>query len=288
MIIYKNNANIIEKILRTLIIFVITAAFILPLLTPTVFATSSVTISTADTIKGGDTFTAVVTFGGGNVGRVDAQLTYDTDMLTYISGGSSSGNSGYIQLKDAGTDGSVVFNIEFQALTEGDASIEVLTNEMYDLDEMMIEPVSASKTISIEGNVKEEEKITDTSSPDQPVEITEPEGVDTFTDSAEMEENDEYEPFGIAGLFIITAVIAVILIVIIAIVLTRKKKPTAKTHTSVVRENPQHDENIRVGRSGRPLDFKADRENTFSSRDTKVWGDWNLDDRDDSDDIEKW
>jgi len=149
MIIYKNNANIIEKILRTLIIFVITAAFILPLLTPTVFATSSVTISTADTIKGGDTFTAVVTFGGGNVGRVDAQLTYDTDMLTYISGGSSSGNSGYIQLKDAGTDGSVVFNIEFQALTEGDASIEVLTNEMYDLDEMMIEPVSASKTISI-------------------------------------------------------------------------------------------------------------------------------------------
>ena len=104
----KDNDSILERILRIVIISVVVLSMMIPVMAPEVFAASSVTISGGDSVKGGDTFTVAVTFGGGSVGRVDGQLTYDTDKLTYISGGSSSGNSGYIQLKKAGTDGSVV------------------------------------------------------------------------------------------------------------------------------------------------------------------------------------
>lgn len=140
---------------------------------PEVFAASSVTISGGDSVKGGDSFTVAVTFGGGSVGRVDGQLTYDTDKLTYISGGSSSGNTGYIQLKKAGIDGSVTFNIEFQAVSDGSTSLEVTTNEIYNLDEVYTgETPSASKTISISGAAAAEDLITQTTSPEEPVEAT--------------------------------------------------------------------------------------------------------------------
>ena len=89
----KENDSLLERVLRIAIISVVVLSMIFPVMDPRVFAASSVTISGGENVKGGDTFTVAVTFGGGNVGRVDGQLTYDTDRLTYISGGSSSGNS---------------------------------------------------------------------------------------------------------------------------------------------------------------------------------------------------
>lgn len=99
----KENDSMFERILRILIIAVVVLSMAIPVMAPEVFAASSVTISGGDSVKGGDSFTVAVTFGGGSVGRVDGQLTYDTDKLTYISGGSSSGNTGYIQLKRPGS-----------------------------------------------------------------------------------------------------------------------------------------------------------------------------------------
>ena len=156
MIYCKDKENLAECILRKLIVLIAVLAFLVPFLTPQVFAASSVRIDGGDSVSGGDTFTVTVTYGD-NIGRVDGSLTYDTDMLTYISGGSSSGNSGYIQLSEGSTDGIVVFNIKFQALKDGDATIEVNTREMYDLDEMyMDETPSAVKTISITGSAASE------------------------------------------------------------------------------------------------------------------------------------
>ncbi len=295
--------KVIEKALRFLIIFVTAAAFVLPMITPSVFAASTLSINTKDSVKGGETFTVSVVFGGGDVGRVDAQLTYDTDMLTYISGGSSDGNSGYIQLAGAGIDGSVVFNIEFQALTDGEASIEVLTNEIYNLDEMDIEPVSATKVLNIEGNVKEDEKITQTSSPDQPVAATDPVGVDMIEDEEEEQEQPENN---VTYILIAAAVVIVILIVIISVIAAGKKKFAKKAHSSPeksLKRNPRDEfaaaadnlrsdesqqQSVRIGRSGRPLDYRASREDTFSSRKTQILNEWDFDDREESDDIDKW
>ena len=220
----KNKENLTECILRKLIVLVAVLALLIPVISPKVFAASSVTISTESSVKGGDTFTVAVTFGGGSVGRVDASLSYDTEKLTYISGGSSSGNTGYIQLAQAGTDGSVTFNIKFQAVTDGDTTLSVTTYEMYDLDESyMSEQPSATKTISIAGNAASDQLITETTSPDKPVKETELSGVDekqTGTDSGN-------------GILLMIALIAipVILIIVIAVILAKKKKTAPPKHS---------------------------------------------------------
>lgn len=212
----KERETLAERILRKAIVAVVVLALLIPVMTPQVFAASTVTINGGDDVSGGDTFTVEVTFGGGNIGRVDGAMTYDTDMLTYISGGSSTGNSGYIQLSNGSTDGSVTFSIEFQALTDGETTLEVTTNEMYDLDEAYInETPSASKTITIAGSAASEEVIEQTESPEQPVEETELKGVD--------EKPEEEEEDGTTLLMVIAIAVPVILIIIIAVVLAKKK-----------------------------------------------------------------
>lgn len=216
----KDKENLTECILRKLIVLAAVLALLIPVISPKVFAASSVTISTESSVKGGDTFTVAVTFGGGSVGRVDASLSYDTDKLTYISGGSSSGNTGYVQLAQAGTDGSVTFNIKFQAVADGDTTLSVTTYEMYDLDESyMSEQPSAAKTISIAGNAASDQLITETTSPDKPVKETELSGVD---------EKQTGSTSG-NGILLMIALIAipVILIIVIAVILAKKKKKAA-------------------------------------------------------------
>ena len=46
-----------------------------------VFASPGVTITGGDDVKGGETFTVTVKFSGGDIGRVEGSLTYDTDRL---------------------------------------------------------------------------------------------------------------------------------------------------------------------------------------------------------------
>ncbi len=214
----RDKDSLTECVLKKLIVLVMVLALVVPFVSPEVFAASSVTISANDNVKGGDTFTVAVTFGGGSVGRVDAALTYDTDSLTYISGGSSSGNTGYIQLSQAGTDGSVTFNIKFQAVSDGDTAVSVSTYEMYDLNESyMDEQPSASKTIKISGDADSDQLITETSSPDKPEKETEPKGVD------EKPDNDASGSTGTLML-IAAAVVLAVLIIIVAVILNKKKK----------------------------------------------------------------
>ncbi len=267
----EEKENITERILRRAIAIVVVMAFMVPFLSPKVFAETPITISSSDHVKGGDTFTVAVTFGSGSVGRVDAQMLYDTDMLTYVSGGSSSGNTGYIQLKNSGTEGSITFNIEFQALTEGDVTLEVTTNEMYDLDEMYIDTPSATKAITIEGDAEEEVLITETTSPEEPEETTQLIGVDEKPTEAEVNEENGFNNINLV--FIFVAVVLVILIVIIAVLLASRKKGGSKPelHRDDQRhEGPSYDaerrdsfdvynssgysQTPRVGRSGMILD----------------------------------
>ena len=88
-----------DRVLRRIIVFLVVAAFAVPLLTPRVFAASTVSISGGDQVKGGETFTVTVTYSGAQIGSVNGSMTYDTNKLNYLSGGSSSGNTG------SGTDG---------------------------------------------------------------------------------------------------------------------------------------------------------------------------------------
>ena len=314
----------IEKLLRKMIAVVITAAIMIPLMMPQVFAASSITISCKDEIKGGDTFTVAVTIGGGDVGRVDAQLTYDTDMMSYISGGSSSGNTGYVQLKDAGTSGGIVFNLEFQAVKEGNAMLDVSINEIYDLDEQEMETSSASKSISIKGNADEAVLITETA------EDEETSGDSDAQDAVVLQGVDEKQGPDITMIAIIVAAVLLILIIIVSIALKKSKKPkkikAAGTAAAVeVNDEPvdiddpesgnRYEENLEEPNPLRDYKnpYEVDKEleeelkrrreeirqrryeqrmaaREYAKAQTQIWDEWTLDDNDkrDTDDIEKW
>lgn len=212
----EKKDSLMEKTLRKIIAVLIVMAFLIPLITPESFAASNVSISGGDSVKGGEVFTVTVTYSGDDIGRVDGQMTYDTDKLTYISGGSSSGNTGYIQLKDAGN-GSVTFNVKFQAVSQGNTELNVTTNEMYSVDEIQLNNPSASKTVSISGDADSQELITQTRSPQTPVEDTGVKGVD--------EKGDEGEStVSTTAVLIISAAVLIVIIVIISAVLIKKKK----------------------------------------------------------------
>jgi len=219
----QKKENIAERVLRKAIAFVVVMALTIPLIAPGVFAASSVYINCSDSVKGGETFTVAVVFSGGDVGRVDAQMTYDTDELTYISGGTSKGDTGFIQLKSAGTEGAIVFNIKFQALTDGDADVEVTTNEMYDLDERAMGTPSAYKTIAIQGDASSDQVTTEPPDEEQPEEPSSLTGVDEKTEEAE-------EEFVVSDtmIMIASAVLALIIIVICILLGRRKSKKKRK------------------------------------------------------------
>lgn len=207
-----------KRIMRRASRIITAVVLLVSLMAPQAFADATVDMSGGDNVKGGDTFYVAVTFGGGDVGRVDAQLTYDTNKLSYISGGTSSGDVGYVNLNKAGSGGSVTFNIKFQALKDGQTTLSLTTYEMYDLNEQyMSDTPSTSRTITINGNAADAQVITQETSPDKPVEETEPVGVD------EMEPRDGAGS-NVTVILIISALVLVLLIVIISIVLAKKKK----------------------------------------------------------------
>lgn len=267
----QRKEYIIDRLLRRIIAFIVVFALVVPVISPGVFAASSASITGGDEVEGGDTFTVAVTFSGGDVGRVDAQMLYDTDSLSYISGGTSKGDTGYIQLKKAGTEGAIVFNIKFQAISEGSTELQVTTNEMYDLDEASMDTPTAYKTISIQGDAEEEELITEPPDEEEPEEPSSLVGVDEKTEESEEPNTD------ILLILLAIAVVLFIIIVIISAVIAKKKrrKKAAMERKQRMRDNRYgYDEEPRIGRSGKPLD-------------TQELNRWEITE-DDYKDIDKW
>ena len=200
-----------KRIITKLAAVVLAVLIAVPVMAAPAEAATSVAIAGGDNVKGGETFTVTVTYSGGSVGRVVADMSYDNSMLTYISGGSSLGNTGYVELKNAGTGEDIVFNLKFQALKDGETSVKVETREMYDLSENYLDNPSAVKNVVIEGNALDEELV-----------------------DPEMVPEDEYEP-SLIGVdekedevdftmtLAIGAAVAALLILIIVIVIRRKR-----------------------------------------------------------------
>ena len=201
-----------DRVMRKIIAVLVILAFVFPVMTPEVFAASNISITGGDDVRGGETFTVTVTYSGSDIGSVNGTMEYDTGMLTYIDGGSSSGNTGNIQLKGYGN-GSVTFDIKFQAVAEGSTTLDVSTYEMYSVNDEYLDNPSASKTVNITGDAAEEDLITQETE-DPPEKVKEPEGVD--------EKGDEGE-YTVPAL-IISAAVLLVVIVIIAVVLIRRRR----------------------------------------------------------------
>ncbi|MEG0663172.1 MAG: cohesin domain-containing protein, partial [Anaerovoracaceae bacterium] len=106
------------------------------LIPTTIFADVATIEISGDNLAVGETKTITITFKGEKLGRVDADLTYDPSMLSYLGGGNNTGgDTGNVVLKLAGTGEDIVFHLQFKALKEGDSSISVQPRNLYNLDE---------------------------------------------------------------------------------------------------------------------------------------------------------
>lgn len=201
-----------KKTVKRLAAAAMALMFVIPLLTAPSFAASSVSITGGDSVSGGETFTVTVTYSGDSVGRVIAGMTYDPSMISYLSGGSSLGDTGYIQLENAGTGEDIKFDLKFQALKEGSTSVNVETREVYDLDENFMGGIAASsKSISISGNAEKEELVAGETVPQKDYE-------------PDLISVDEKEPtVNTTLILVVGAVILAILITVIAIIIRKKK-----------------------------------------------------------------
>lgn len=198
-------------------------------------ADSSVSITGGKSAKVGDTVTVTVTYRGDALGYVNGQLTYDNSKMEYLSGGSSQGDAGLVELKEYASDasGKLSFQVKFQAVDSGSVALNLETLETQNLDgDQSMGTPSASRTLRITGS---QSAATDSSQEDA---TTEPE-TDASTEATETgetqtTESESGEPSDTADSgeengvnFVVVGVIAaviLILIAIIAIALRRKGK----------------------------------------------------------------
>lgn len=173
-------------------------------------AGSSVVISGSKSVNKGDSFTVTVTFKGDDIGRVDGQMTYDSSVLSYVSGGSSKGDNGYIELADAGTGEELTFNLKFKASGEGTTSLKVTTQGVYNLEEEYIDAPSGAMQISVNGN--ETESTTD-----------ETQGQD-ITDNQDVFIGDSSSENGSLNLVIIGAVCTAALVIIVLLLIRHSRR----------------------------------------------------------------
>lgn len=188
-----------------LVILLLTIFFTVP-----AAAGSSVVISGSKSVNQGDSFTVTVTFKGDDIGRVDGQMTYDSSVLSYVSGGSSKGDNGYIELADAGTGEELTFNLKFKASGEGTTSLKVTTQGVYNLEEEYIDAPSGAMQVSVDGN--ETESTAD-----------ETQGQD-ITDNQDVSIDDSSSENGSLNLVIIGAVCTAALVIIVLLLIRHSRR----------------------------------------------------------------
>ncbi|MBQ0079193.1 MAG: hypothetical protein KBS66_04775 [Eubacterium sp.] len=187
-------------------------------------AGSVINIDTKTSVNVGDTFTVTVSFKGNDVGRVDGQMTYDSSVVSYISGGSSKGDSGYVQLSDAGTGEPIKFNLKFKAVGPGSSKMAVSTNGIYNFDEEFIDAPASSKSVTVNGEAEETTEATEETEAIEETDVT------VVTDPVVPEEEED-SFLNVLGnpLYMIFALAAgVILIMLIVMILVSKNNKKGK------------------------------------------------------------
>ncbi|NBI64419.1 hypothetical protein D3Z38_15525 [Clostridiales bacterium] len=207
----------------------VAAMFLLSAMIPAaVFgASSSVSISGSGSADVGKTVTVTVTYKGSSLGYVNGQLTYDNSKLQYLSGGSSQGDAGLVELKAYADDasGKLSFHVKFKAVDAGNTglNLETLETQNLDGDQDMGQP-SASKTVNVkaapttaEAEDSTTEETTEETTQAATAAPTETAPIDEQA-QAERQESEETSYLPVVGIG------AVILILIIAVVIGLKKK----------------------------------------------------------------
>lgn len=205
-----------KKIITVLILCIITA------LPQSVFAASlNLNAESSSNISAGENFTVDVKYSSDYLDSIKGSVSYDTDCLEYISGGSSAGDGGIIKLRGSSDDGkTITFNLKFKALKTGTASVAISTEEAYDLDGKAINTPYVTKNITVEaafsGEVTDNTENTDKSS------IDNSSNDKNAVDTAENNISQEYRNSVL--LAVSAGIIAAALVIVCIIAGVKKKK----------------------------------------------------------------
>lgn len=120
----------------------------------TVAAAANATVAfSANPLTVGDTLTVTVNFTADSIGAVDAQVTYNSSVLEFVSGNDASGSDGVIRLAGyataAGT-ASQRFTLTFKAIASGSSTVKVGSSTVYTWDETLAGNPTAGATVTVQ------------------------------------------------------------------------------------------------------------------------------------------
>lgn len=207
-------------------IFKIVMAVVLCMMTvQPALASASARIDLPESIKAGESFNITVAYEGDDFSRVDAQLEYDTEYIKYISGGTSSGNSGVVQISDYGDEnGAIKVTLKFEAKKDGQSKVLLNTSELYNYGEEYIQVEQVEKNITVDQKIDEEaeEKTENIESVDEETDnedSIETENVDEHID--EKVDNHDTVPFD--TIIVLGVIITALLFALLIAVLKRRR-----------------------------------------------------------------
>lgn len=120
-----------------------------------IYAAPSASISfSSSTVKVGNTITATVIFSGGGteMGSIEAEVTYDSSLLTFVSGDNANEYAdGKIYMVTNSTSGvsQFSFSLTFKAKKAGSAALKAATVEFVTWEGVPVENVSVSKSLTV-------------------------------------------------------------------------------------------------------------------------------------------
>ena len=211
-----------KKIITVLILCIITA------LPQSVFAASlNLNAECSSNISAGENFTVAVKYSSDYLDSIKGSVSYDTDCLEYISGGSSAGDGGIIKLRGSSDDGkTITFDLKFKALKTGTASVAISTEEAYDLDGKAMNTPYVTKNITIETGSKSETSNNSGSENNSSIDSGSSDNNRTGTDTAAKSEDEQTHKNSM--LLAAAAGITAVLLVIVCIIAGVKKKKRNK------------------------------------------------------------
>lgn len=179
-------------------------------------------IKGGDNVKAGETFEITVSYSAADIDWVDGQLKYDTSVLSYIYGGSSSGDGSIVSLKEASDNGKeITFRLKFKAIASGTSDLSVETSEAYDFNGRLLNFPQAQKSVKVE----EKEEITSEDDEEEKEETEVSEEDEPETEEAEDIE-DVDRNVGPLNFYLIcgTAIAAFLLVILLCIAARRKRR----------------------------------------------------------------
>ena len=112
-------------------------------------ASAELFFSDPSTTVGAEIDVKVKLSSSSDLGSLDATLTYDADMLRFISGDNATGGKGTITLSASGDGTSIDMTLKFQALQEGTANIEVSQSSGTDSSGEALDITDGSSAVTI-------------------------------------------------------------------------------------------------------------------------------------------